>query len=55
MAQKNAKKPRGKATPEPSTKLKRKEYEKEMLQLQTELCLVQDWVKATGQRIVIIF
>ena len=61
MAQKNAKKPqntkkpRSKATPEPAPKLKRKEYEKEMLQLQTELCLVQDWVKATGQRIVIIF
>jgi polyphosphate kinase 2 len=55
MAQKNAKKPRGKVTPEAPAKLKRKEYEKEMLQLQTELCLVQDWVKATGQRIVIIF
>ena len=61
MAQKNAKKPqnakkpRSKATPEPAAKLKRKEYEKEMLQLQTELCLVQDWVKATGQRVVIIF
>ena len=61
MAQKNAKKPqnakkpRSKATPEPAAKLKRKEYEKQMLQLQTELCLVQDWVKATGQRIVIIF
>jgi len=61
MAQKNAKKPqntkkpRSKATPEPAPKLKRKEYEKEMLHLQTELCLVQDWVKATGQRIVIIF
>jgi polyphosphate kinase len=36
-------------------KLKRKAYEKEMRRLQTELCLVQDWVKATGQRIVIIF
>ena len=61
MAQKNAKKPqnakklRSKATPAPAAKLKRKEYEKQMLQLQTELCLVQDWVKATGQRIVIIF
>jgi len=61
MAQKNAKKPqnakkpRSKATPEPAAKLKRKEYEKEMLHLQTELCLVQDWVKATAQRIVIIF
>ncbi|HSY85249.1 MAG TPA: polyphosphate kinase 2, partial [Verrucomicrobiae bacterium] len=36
-------------------KLKRKDYEKEMRRLQTELCLVQDWVKATGQRIIIIF
>jgi polyphosphate kinase 2 len=36
-------------------KLKRKDYEKELRRLQTELCLVQDWVKATGQRIVIVF
>jgi polyphosphate kinase 2 len=41
-------------TAEPG-KLKRKVYEKGLLRLQTELCLVQDWVKATGQRIVIIF
>ena len=43
MAQKNAKKTqnakksRSKATPEPAAKLSRKEYEKEMLHLQTEL------------------
>jgi polyphosphate kinase 2 len=36
-------------------KLKRKDYEKEMRRLQTELCLIQDLVKATGQRIIIIF
>jgi polyphosphate kinase 2 len=36
-------------------KLKRKDYDKEMRRLQTELCLVQDWVKATGQRIIIVF
>jgi polyphosphate kinase len=36
-------------------KLKRKKYEKELRRLQTELCTVQDWVKATGQRIVIVF
>jgi len=36
-------------------KLSRKDYEKQMRRLQTELCLIQDWVKATGQRIVIIF
>jgi polyphosphate kinase 2 len=36
-------------------KLKRRDYEKELLKLQAELCMVQDWVKATGQRIIIIF
>src|SRR5215469_13444906 len=55
MAAKNATKPRGKAAPEPAEKLAGKEYDKKMRKLQTELCLVQDWVKATGQRIVIIF
>lgn len=37
------------------TKLKRRDYEKELLKLQAELCMVQDWVQATGQRIIIIF
>ena len=32
-----------------------KEYEKEMFKLQTELVKLQEWVKATGARIVIIF
>jgi polyphosphate kinase len=36
-------------------KLKPKEYEKELRKLQTELCSVQDWVKATGERIIIVF
>ncbi len=36
-------------------KLKRGDYEKELLKLQAELCMVQDWVKATGQRIIIVF
>jgi polyphosphate kinase 2 len=36
-------------------KLKRKEYEKELRKLQTELCSLQDWVKATGDRIIVIF
>jgi len=35
--------------------LKRKEYEKELRKLQTELCSLQDWVKATGERIVVVF
>ena len=35
--------------------MKRKSYEAELKKLQTELVAVQDWVQATGQRIVIIF
>ncbi|WP_310447607.1 polyphosphate kinase 2 [Thiobacillus sp.] len=38
-----------------SSKLKRREYESKLRELQAELCMVQDWVKATGQRIIIIF
>ena len=36
-------------------KLKRKDYDKELRKLQTELCALQDWVKATGERIIVIF
>jgi polyphosphate kinase len=36
-------------------KLKRKNYEKLLRKLQAELCAVQDWVKQTGQRIVVVF
>jgi polyphosphate kinase 2 len=36
-------------------KLSGKEYLKELRKLQTELCVLQDWVKATGQRIIIVF
>ena len=36
-------------------KLKRKEYEKELRKLQTELCSLQDWVKATGERVIVVF
>jgi polyphosphate kinase 2 len=36
-------------------KLKRKEYEKELQGLQAELCHLQEWVKQTGQRIIIVF
>ena len=46
--------PAGAAAGSP-TKLSGKVYEKELRRLQTELCLAQDWVKATRQRIVIIF
>jgi polyphosphate kinase len=36
-------------------KLKGKEYMKELRKLQTELCLFQEWVKHTGQRIMVVF
>ena len=39
----------------PKGKLGRKEYDRQLRRLQTELCHVQDWVKATGQRIIIVF
>jgi polyphosphate kinase len=36
-------------------KMKRKAYEKELRKLQVELCHLQDWVKAKGARIIIVF
>jgi polyphosphate kinase 2 len=36
-------------------KMKRKEYEEELRLLQVELVHLQEWVKHTGQRIIIIF
>ena len=35
-------------------KLSGKDYEKKLLKLQTELCYLQDWVRETGARIVIV-
>jgi polyphosphate kinase 2 len=37
------------------TKLKRKAYEAELRKLQVELCHLQEWVKAEGRRIIILF
>jgi polyphosphate kinase 2 len=36
-------------------KMKRKAYEKELRKLQVELCHLQEWVKASGARAVIVF
>src|SRR5512132_2155133 len=36
-------------------KLSGKEYAKELLKLQGELCVLQEWVKAKGLRVIIIF
>jgi len=48
---------RKRATPAPSASspMKRKEYEKELRKLQGELCAVQDWIKETGQRVIVVF
>src|SRR6185369_13661767 len=36
-------------------KMKRKAYEKELRELQVELCALQDWVKDKGARIILVF
>ncbi len=36
-------------------RLKQKKYEKELRRLQAELCMLQDWVKAKGLRVIVIF
>ncbi len=36
-------------------KLKRKYYEKELRRLQAELCHLQEWIKAKGLRIMVLF
>jgi polyphosphate kinase len=36
-------------------KMKRKEYEKELRKLQVELCHLQDWMKAEGGRVIVVF
>src|SRR6188768_445138 len=35
--------------------MKRKKYEKELIKLQAELCVLQEWVKAKGLRVIILF
>src|SRR5213594_2315308 len=42
-------------SPMKNQKMKRKDYEKELLRLQAQLCLLQDWVKHKGLRAIIIF
>src|SRR5262245_1941274 len=46
---------RQKAQDDQQDKLKRKRYEKEMQRLQVELRILQDWLKKTGERVVIEF
>ena len=44
-----------KANDHPPEKMKRKAYERELHKLQVRLCKLQDWVKAKGLRVVIVF
>jgi polyphosphate kinase 2 (PPK2 family) len=55
-----AKKPTSKKTikadqPKNTAKLDKKTYKKELFRLQIELCKLQEWVKETQKRIVVIF
>ncbi len=43
------------AAAEPQAKLKTKEYEREMRRLHGELVAMQEWVKATGAKVCIVF
>ena len=45
----------GEIEPGSPRKMKRKEYEREMRVLQGELVAMQEWVKATGARVCIVF
>src|SRR5579862_3468169 len=40
---------------EETKKFKRKRYEKELRSLQAELCHLQEWVKAKGLRVIVVF
>src|SRR5262245_58908779 len=46
---------KGKKHEDDDSKLKRKEYDKELRKLQAELCYLQDWVKEKGRRIMVVF
>src|SRR3954449_188196 len=37
------------------SKLKTKKYDKELIKLQEKLCVLQEWVKAKGLRVIVIF
>jgi polyphosphate kinase 2 len=40
---------------EASPKMKRKDYEKQLRKLQSELCRLQEWVVHTGARVIVVF
>jgi polyphosphate kinase 2 len=50
-----AKSPTAAAEPGKTKKIDRKSYEKKLLELQIELVKLQEWVKAKGLRVVVLF
>jgi polyphosphate kinase len=40
---------------DPDTRMKRKDYEKELRKLQVQLCHLQEWVKFKGLRAIVVF
>jgi polyphosphate kinase 2 len=54
IASRPAKKKNGSAKSAPP-KMKNKEYLEHLRELQVQLCYLQDWVKATGARVIILF
>jgi polyphosphate kinase len=45
----------GRVAVAPQARLRRKEYEAELAELQSELVAMQEWVKATGAKICVVF
>jgi polyphosphate kinase 2 (PPK2 family) len=39
---------------EPAKKMKRKVYEKELSKLQEQLCYLQDWIRKSGERVIVV-
>ena len=46
---------KSKQATEDKERMKRKDYEKELRKLQVGLCQLQEWVKAKGARVIIVF
>ncbi len=42
-------------TEKPNRRMKRRQYEKALVKLQTQLSLLQEWVVQKGQRVIIVF
>ena len=54
-ARKKTKQSQPEPEPRQAEKLKRKDYEAELRKLQGELCVLQEWIKHTGQRVIVVF